>query len=215
MTTKAPAIVRGRDGLLGTIIDRESESSGVAEATVDVLLDDGRRLLVPSEFLKLRPDGGYDLALSAGEIGRLSGADRAEAESDRVVVPIVAEEAEIGKRRVESGRVRVRKTVRSTEQVVDEPVVREEVEVERVPINRVLDEPIGPRQEGDTLIVPLLEEVLVIEKRLMLREEVRITRRRVEQRSSQTITLRSEQATIERIEGEDRPDSRGIDTSDG
>jgi len=122
-----------------------------------------------------------------------------------VVVPVVAEEVEVGRRRVETGRVRVHKTVRTTEKVVDEPIVREEVEVERVPINRVIDAPVGPRQEGDTLIVPLLEEVLVVEKRLMLKEEVRITRRRVEQRSSQTVILRSEEATVERVDAEARP----------
>jgi uncharacterized protein (TIGR02271 family) len=201
MATKAPAIVRGRDGLLGTIIDPETDSSGGPEATVDVLLDDGRRLLIPSRFLSLRSDGGYDLALSVEEVARLS----RDVEGGEVVVPVIAEEVEVGKRRVESGRVRVRKTVRSTEKVVDEPVVREEVEVERVPINRVIAEAVGPRQEGDTLIVPLLEEVLVVEKRLMLREEVRITRRRVERRSSRKITLRSEEATVERIEGDGGP----------
>jgi uncharacterized protein (TIGR02271 family) len=76
--------------------------------------------------------------------------------------------------------------------------MHEEVEVERVAINRPIAEAVGPRQEGDTLIVPLLEEVLVVEKRLILREEVRITRRKVERRSTQSVVLRSEEATVER-----------------
>ena len=197
MATKAPAIVRGKDGLLGTIVEHEPGSSTGPEGTVDVLLDDGRRLLIPARLLVLRDDGHYALALSAEEVGRLAGAS----DEGEIVVPVVAEEAEIGKRTVDIGRVRVRKTVRSTEKVVDEPVFREEVEVERVPVNRIIAEPVEARQEGDTLIVPLLEEVLVVETRLMLREEVRITRRRVEHRSSQTITLRTEEATVERSEG--------------
>jgi hypothetical protein len=43
MATKAPAIVRGKDGLLGTVIDRETEPTDGPSATFDVLLDDGRR----------------------------------------------------------------------------------------------------------------------------------------------------------------------------
>lgn len=201
MATKGPALVRGRDGLIGTV---DAEGPGGGGAMVAVRLEDGRTLEVPRDLLLLQDDGSYALALSAEEIGRLDAARSAE----DVVVPVVAEEVEVGRRRVETGRVRVRKTVRQTEKVVDEPVVREEVEVERVAINRAIDAPVGPRQEGDTLIVPLLEEVLVVEKRLMLREEVRITRRRVEQRSSQTVILRSEEATVERVDAESPSDPR-------
>ncbi len=201
MATKGPALVRGRDGLIGTV---DAEGPGGGGAMVAVRLEDGRTLEVPRDLLLLQDDGSYAVALSAEEIGRLDAARSAE----DVVVPVVAEEVEVGRRRVETGRVRVRKTVRQTEKVVDEPVVREEVEVERVAINRAIDAPVGPRQEGDTLIVPLLEEVLVVEKRLMLREEVRITRRRVEQRSSQTVILRSEEATVERVDAESPSDPR-------
>lgn len=59
-----------------------------------------------------------------------------------------------------------------------EELMREDCDVKRVPVRKLLDHPVEPRQEGDTLIVPLTEEVLVIEKRLMLREELHITRRR-------------------------------------
>lgn len=196
MAAKAPAIVRGADGLLGTVIDREDPAPGGPEAMLDVLFEDGRRLSIPARFLELQRDGSYVLTAPIGEVER----SPAAVEDGEVVVPVVAEEAEVNKRRVETGRVRVRKTVRTTEKVVDEPVVREEVEIERVPINRVIAEAVGPRQQGDTLIVPLLEEVLVVEKRLILKEEVRITRRRTEHRSSQPVTLRSEEATVERVD---------------
>jgi hypothetical protein len=59
-----------------------------------------------------------------------------------------------------------------------EPLFRENCDIKRVPIKRLLDKPVEPRQEGDTWIVPLMEEVLVLEKRLLLREELHITRRR-------------------------------------
>ena len=188
MATKAPPIVRASDGRLGTIVGGEIGRAVESEGGVDVLLDDGERLLVPARALLEQADGSYRLDLAMVEAGG----------DARVVVPVVAETVEVGKRTVETGKVRVKKTVRSTERVVDEPLVREEVEVERVPINREIAEAIGPRQEGDTLIVPLLEEVLVVEKRLILREEVRITRRKVEHRDPKTVVLRSEEATVER-----------------
>jgi uncharacterized protein (TIGR02271 family) len=86
---------------------------------------------------------------------------------------------------------------------VDEPLFREEVIIEHVPINRFVEEAIPLRSEGDTIIVSLLEEVPVVEKRLMLKEELRITVRRVEARKPTSVTLRSEEATVERIASKD------------
>jgi uncharacterized protein (TIGR02271 family) len=115
------------------------------------------------------------------------------------VVPVLAETLDIDTRRVETGRVRIREIVHEHEQTVDPPLWREEVVIERVPINRVIDEPISVRSEGETLIIPLLEEVLVVEKRLLLKEEVRITKRRIDTHAPQQVTLRREEAAVERI----------------
>jgi stress response protein YsnF len=46
-----------------------------------------------------------------------------------------------------------------------------------------------------------MEEVLVVEKRLMLKEEVRVTKSRHEVRDPKEVTLRSEEAVIERLPG--------------
>ena len=107
----------------------------------------------------------------------------------------------MGKRRVETGRgVRVRKTVQERQAVVDEPLAKDEVRVERVKVDRTVEAPVEVRYEGDTMIVPVLEEVLVVQKRLVLKEEIRITRRRSATHAPQRVTLRSEQAQVERIE---------------
>jgi uncharacterized protein (TIGR02271 family) len=119
------------------------------------------------------------------------------------VIPVIAEEVAIGKREVEVGRVRITKTVREEEQTIDEPVMREDVTVERRTVNQYVDEPQSVRHEGDTMIVPLVEEVLVIEKRLLLREELHITKRKLEERHAETVTLRREEAHVERIPQED------------
>ena len=66
------------------------------------------------------------------------------------------------------------------------------------------------RQEGLTTIITLLEEVVVVEKRLRATEEVRITKRRATRQASQHVTLRREEALIEHLEvagrGDDDPD---------
>ena len=86
------------------------------------------------------------------------------------------------------------------ETIVDEPFFRDEVEVERVLIDRVVDAPVPVRYEDDTMIVPIMEEVLVIEKRLVLKEELYIRKRRVETHRPQQVRLRSEEARVERLE---------------
>ncbi|MEO5727367.1 MAG: DUF2382 domain-containing protein, partial [Byssovorax sp.] len=58
------------------------------------------------------------------------------------------------------------------------------------------------RIEGDTTVIPLFEEQLVLQKRLLLREEVRVTRRRTERRDAQVVTVRREEVIVERADGE-------------
>ncbi|MGE5524061.1 MAG: YsnF/AvaK domain-containing protein [Rhodospirillaceae bacterium] len=132
---------------------------------------------------------------------RAEASDTATAMHEKAVIPVVQEELDVRKRRVETGGgARVVKTVEEREALVDEALLREEVDVERVPVNRAVDAPVAVRYEGDTMIVPVLEEVLVVEKRLMLKEEIRITRRKSEFRQPQRVMLRREHAAVERVE---------------
>jgi uncharacterized protein (TIGR02271 family) len=117
-------------------------------------------------------------------------------------VPVIEEALAVHTSPVETGRVRLRKMVHEREEIVDPPLMRDEVIIERVPINRVVEAPLSARAEEDTLIIPVLEEVLVVEKRLLLKEEVRITTRRVETHLPQRVTLRREEAAVERIDRE-------------
>jgi uncharacterized protein (TIGR02271 family) len=121
-------------------------------------------------------------------------------EDEKIVVPVIEEHLEVHKRELETGGVRIRKVVNEREEVVDVPLLREEIEIERVAVNRIVDGKVEVRYEGDTMIVPVLEEVLVTEKRLMLKEELRVTRKRRSERSPQSVTLRSEEVVVERIE---------------
>jgi stress response protein YsnF len=86
------------------------------------------------------------------------------------VLPLVEETASIGKRQVVTGRVHMRAITDTVEESAHVEVQRETVEVTHVPIDRVVEITPEIRTEGDLTIVPALEEVLVVEKRLMLRE---------------------------------------------
>jgi uncharacterized protein (TIGR02271 family) len=194
--------VVGADGIHGTIDTTWWPLDG-SKLEVLVQFDDGRQFLVPFEALSRQGDGGYVLNLSASELEhrRVMGS---AARGQSLVVPVMVEELDVQKHKIETGRVRISKVVREHEELVDEPLLREEVIIERVPINRFVEEAIPLRSEGDTIIVSLLEEVPVVEKRLMLKEELRITIRRVEAHKPISVALRSEEATVEHIASKDK-----------
>lgn len=203
MPETASRIVQNRDGLVGVL---EAYSPGGPGAEAAIRLTDGRVVVVADRLLRGRDDGSYILDLNRAEVDALAtaGETRDIRPGEPLVVPVIAEAVEVEKRQVETGRVRVEKRVDVTEQAVAESLAHEDVEVERVPINRVVEAPVASRQEGDTTVIPVLKEVLVVEKRLMLVEEVRITRRRTTEAFSQVVPLRTETVTVH--EDAARPD---------
>lgn len=159
-------------------------------------LADGTQLLVPMVMLTKLADGGWRLPFTFD-------AAREQAHSVQMSFPVMEERLQVGKRVVDTGRgLRVRKTVGERERIVDEPTLRDELAVEHVPVGQIVsgDTPPHTRYEGDTLVVPVLEEVLVVQKQLLLKEEVRITRRRHEVREPQRVVLRSEHVEVERFD---------------
>jgi len=119
---------------------------------------------------------------------------------DLRIIPIVEEVLDVQRHRIETGKVRITKIVHERAEEVNTPRVREEVTIERITLNRMVDAPVSMRQEGDILIIPLLEEVVVTEKRLMVKEELRITKRRIEEPTSQQVMLRREEVVVERLD---------------
>jgi uncharacterized protein (TIGR02271 family) len=198
-------VLTDKDGTRG-FIDEQDAGWDDERGQVLVRLEDGRQALVPADELRHGGDGSLYLPFSLSELTqvapRASDARRGSGGSGdgAVVVPVVAEQLEVQKRKVEGGGVRIRKTVREREEVVDEPLMREEVQVKRVPVNKVVDGPVPVRHVGDTMIVSLLEEVLVVEKRLMVKEELHITKEKVESYRPQRVRLRTEEAVVERVE---------------
>ncbi len=130
--------------------------------------------------------------------------DRDESLFDRpanettLVIPVIEESLDISKELVETGVVRVHKSVREHEVAISEPLTSETVRVERVPMDVIVDRAPAVRTEGDLTVIPVVEEVLVTTKQLRLVEEVRITRVRSTHVHQQNVTLRAEDVTVER-----------------
>lgn len=114
------------------------------------------------------------------------------------VLPVMEEQLDIRKVAVETGAVRVRKIVHEESRTVDMSLMQEEVSITRVPVNKVVEDKFHSRQEGDTLVIPIFKEVVT--RHLVLVEEVRITTRRNPETSTQQVSLKREEAVVERYD---------------
>ncbi len=119
-------------------------------------------------------------------------------EQDTEIIPLVQEELTVSKATVETGKVRVRTEVQWHTGHARADLFRDHVEVERVPVGREVDAVPPIREDGDTTIIPVVEEILVVEKRLVLKEEVRLKRVRFVEQLDEAVRLRVMQAVVER-----------------
>ena len=129
-------------------------------------------------------------------------------DQDSLRIPVIEEQLAVGTRVVETGRgVRIHKTVSEQPVTIDERLARDEVQVRHVPVDRIVaaDEAPATRYEGETLVIPVLEEVLVVERRLRIKEELHITRTRHEERYHETVPLKAERVEVERFDEADQP----------
>ena len=122
-----------------------------------------------------------------------------DAIAETEVIPLAEEELRVGKRQVTTGKVRVRTKVDVVEELARATLDTETVEVTRVPVDRMVDEAPSIRTENDVTIIPILEEVLVVEKRLVLKEELHVRKRTTAQEFEAPVQLRKQSAVVERI----------------
>jgi uncharacterized protein (TIGR02271 family) len=121
----------------------------------------------------------------------------------RTTIPVHEEQVRVSTRMVDTGRgVRVHKSVTEQPHVLDQVLMHDDILVEHVAIDMIVaaDQAPATRYEGDTLVVPILEEVLVLEKRVRIKEEIRIVRSRRETHHAETVTLKSEQVQVEHFD---------------
>jgi uncharacterized protein (TIGR02271 family) len=184
------AVVR-EDGMRGRVVAEQEHGRLLVE------FSDGTRLMVSSDVLLPQTDGSYRVSL------------RDSAESDEIVIPVLAEELTVETHRVARGKVQIHKRIETREELVDTPHVSEQVVVERIAVNKLVEDvPPEPRTEDGVLIIPLIEEILVVEKRLLIREEVRVSKRRTTTNTPQKVVLRREVIDIERqdLDGKEQPE---------
>jgi len=190
--------VVAKDGLHGM-------ASDAGNGQFRVRLDNGQEMLVTRETLTQQQDGSYYLPIGLADLeGKNTQLGEGE---DKIVLPIVAETLHVDKEIV-SSKVRVTKVVTEHEEVVDEPLLREEVDVQYVTVNKVVDKAEPVRYDGDKMIVPVYEEILVVEKRLVLKEELHITKHTYTEHQPQKGVVREEKVIIERKSSEGKAQSQ-------
>ncbi len=132
--------------------------------------------------------GAFDATEERGGYGAY------DQDSDELRIQRSEEELRAGVREREAGQVNVRKRVRTEREQVRVPKRREEVSVERVPMDREASEAeIGE----DEVSVPVVEEEVVVEKRPVVKEEVRVRKEVVEDEEVVEEDVRKEEVDID------------------
>jgi uncharacterized protein (TIGR02271 family) len=196
MTRPATTQVTDLEGVRG-VVATTAGGWDPALPHAEIELADGGRVVVPTASLVLQPDGNLRFPHSLRELERRSAIINVE--DERVTIPVLAESLRLTRQLRETGRVRIHKQVTERQETVDVSLLQETAEVEHVAVGRYVDGPVPIRHEGDTMIIPVLEEVLVVEKRWVLREELHVRVRRLEHHEPRVVSLRSEQVTVENL----------------
>ncbi len=192
MTEQQSVLVHRADGVSGRIIATDANNA------VHVRFDDGIEVLLAANLLHAQPDGSQRVDLSAADIAKLQpGVAR--------VVPVIEETATVQPHTVTTGGVRVVLAAHSEESTISTPLTTEQVHVERVPVQRFVGDahPPEPRYEGATLIVPIVEERVVVQKQWFVVEEVRVTKTVDEHVHEEKVTLQRQQVTLEPLDAAD------------
>jgi stress response protein YsnF len=210
-------IVIDENGLQGVVVEGDDGSPSTDNRLL-VHFENGQEVFVPSRMLIHNEDGRYYLPINIEALLAEQGMDeryhlldnatgkltQEVTNEQAIVLPVIEEKVRVETHPQLSGTVEIRKTVHERTEVVDLPLHSQEVEVNRVAINRFVDAPVPLRYDGDTMIISLLEEVLVVEKRLLLREEVHVKTVRKELHNPQEVLLREEHVDVVRTPGPDQ-----------
>ena len=182
----------------------------VESDTIEVAVEPtGHQLFIPDELIRrVKNDGSVELAASRAEIQRMiaggaAGRRAAVQEGETETLELREEHLVAHTELEETGRVRFRKEVEDLPRRLEVDAYVEEVTVEHVPIGRIVKEQEPAREEHGVYIVPIYEEQLVVVKRLVLKEEIRIHRQSTTEKRLFEETVRHERLVI------DDPDRTG------
>lgn len=208
------------DGMIGSIasVPRVDFDSPTSQADVIVLANNENSgpgveefMRVPRDMIERIQDGVLYLNVPRNQVPRASAAvsatQRLRTPGETMTIQLSEEHVEVETRVVERGYLRVQKKV---DEYLDEQIVRlqhHEVQIEHVPRDEVIDEPIEPYMDGDVYVVPVIEEEVIIQTRLRLKEELRIHRIVAERTETIETPFRRERVVVEEHRYED-PDPR-------
>lgn len=125
-------------------------------------------------------------------------ADGAAAAADEEILALHSEDLVVGKRVVDRSIVRVATVTRSHDHLVEEELMHRRVEIVHVPMGYFVDAVPPVREEGDLTIMPVVEEIVIVERRLLFKEEVHIRRVRQTAQHVETVALRRQEAVVTR-----------------
>jgi len=127
------------------------------------------------------------------------------AAKDELVIPLAEETARIEKRQGATRAVRIQTLVDEVEEIVSATLKGETVDIVRVPVDRPVSKIPETRIENCVTIIPIVEEVLFVEKRLILKEELHLRRQASKETVALPVTLKKQRAVIERVAEETKP----------
>jgi uncharacterized protein (TIGR02271 family) len=115
------------------------------------------------------------------------------------IIPVSREFVTITKEVVETGKVHIRKQVTEEEATINLPMIQEGYHVERKPGSKeLLHQYPAVRHDGDNMVIPVVREVLIVEKRYEVLEELHVIKTKTEVPHLQQVTLRKESVDIQR-----------------
>lgn len=156
-------------------------------------LDDNQLINVPIQLLEVQNSQRYYLPRRFRDFQETT-----TTQSSEKVFPVIEEKPLISKKKVDTAEIKIKKQVSQREEVVEQSLAREEINIDRIPKNDVFERPAQMRVEGDCTYIPVQEEILVVEKRYLVREEICIKKIRTEHNEKVIVKLKKEDLNIER-----------------
>lgn len=171
-------------------------------------LPSGRTVVLPTELLlgegtqrSAVAESGAPVQPEVSAAGSSAGVAESAGQREQVI-PLVAEQAQVGKETITTGTVRIHRSTEQFSQTVGLPLTRITWDVERVPIGQVYQERPDIRQEGDVTVYPVVEERLVARREYFVVEEVRLRRESVTTERTATLQLKRDVLVEERVPGD-------------
>lgn len=124
-------------------------------------------------------------------------------DNDKPVLPLVEETVTIGKRKLETGRIRLQTVTETINETAPVDLQSVDVDVVRIPLEGVIDAIPDIRVEGDVTVIPVVEERVVMTRELFLREEIHVRQTAYRETHDVPVSVRKQRAQIDRVDAQD------------